>query len=430
MIAGMQKNHTGCKVTDLANAMVTKSAEEVTKMFVDSASYILRAAVGGKSGQKGRKASKTNPPLWNPKMLQVDDNFSCISYLKVLKIDGNQVTVQNHQGGQWFISKDLLVRDSFSGSYYDKEVKCTMTDLSQILEACKDTIFKVAFKTKINEKSIEEKLNEIKFASLSNPAELKKISKALAEGHSTEIVGHLVESENHLGRSLVIDLNAPPTNNFRQVDHRTIEYIIFQNVKYTVGKKAADAGELPLKKEKGAPNWSDSKLAVGDWFSSITYYKVRSITDKENVQVTTSKNSKQELTMSRDIMEYEMNSGLVYDKEEKVTRSELVNHLIDAKEAVMTVKFCRKVDDAYVKDVLAAATADQLSDAKKLKALSKELISGKETEMTCHAWGSENKLGRSMVLDLNAPHGTNFRQIDHRTIQSIVLKNTKYVVKA
>jgi hypothetical protein len=35
-------------VTDLSNASKTKSAEEVTKMFVDSSSYILKATIDKK----------------------------------------------------------------------------------------------------------------------------------------------------------------------------------------------------------------------------------------------------------------------------------------------------------------------------------------------------------------------------------------------
>jgi len=49
--------------------------------------------------------------------------------------------------------------------------------------------------------------------------------------------------------------------------------------------------------------------------------------------------------------------------------------------------------------------------------------------MTCCLLAFEGNLGRSMVLDLEKPAGINFRQIDHRTIQSMVLKNIKYVVK-
>lgn len=52
-------------------------------------------------------------------------------------------------------------------------------------------------------------------------------------------MAHLVDCENNLGRSTVIDLNAPESKNFKQVDHRSIDYIIYKNVKYTLGKKPA-----------------------------------------------------------------------------------------------------------------------------------------------------------------------------------------------
>lgn len=128
--------------------------------------------------------------------------------------------------------------------------------------------------------------------------------------------------------------------------------------------------------------------------------------------------------MSKDILNTEMNSGTVYDKEEKMSRTQVIEKLLEAGECVLTVHFNKKVDDKHVKEILSKTNSNT-----DLKKLSKEIVIGKECEMTCYLTSSDNQLGRSSVIDLNAPHGMNFRQIDHRTINWMVLRNVKYVVK-
>lgn len=134
------------------------------------------------------------------------------------------------------------------------------------MEGCADTIFKVSFHKKLDQKVIESKIKEIKYEDIKKGQNMKQITKNLIEGELVEITGHLLESENNLGRSLVTDLNAPKDNNFRYVDHRTIEYIIFKNVKYSLGRKT-ETEELPIRHDKDLPRWNQSKLKVGDWFS-------------------------------------------------------------------------------------------------------------------------------------------------------------------
>ncbi len=103
-----------------------------------------------------------------------------------------------------------------------------------------------------------------------------------------------------------------------------------------------------MKTDRSKQNWNSSKLATGNWFSQSNYYKVKKILDKENVLVATTNDPNKELKMSRDILEYEMHSGKIYESEQKVTRTEMVNLLINAKESVFTVKFHKKVDEKFI----------------------------------------------------------------------------------
>jgi hypothetical protein len=87
---------------------------------------------------------------------------------------------------------------------------------------------------------------------------------------------HLVDVENNLGRSTVIDLSAKTDSKFRQIDHRTIQYIIFKNVKYVL--KKGGKKEFEEEEKKGVDLWDKKDLAVGNWFSRTSYFKVKNIT--------------------------------------------------------------------------------------------------------------------------------------------------------
>ena len=132
----------------------------------------------------------------------------------------------------------------------------------------------------------------------------------MIDGITVEITGHLVESENYLGRSLIIDLNNVAPYNFRQVDHRTIEHIIFKNVKYCVGKRTGDApDQLPIKHAHDIIKWVPSNLTANNWFSSISYYKIKEIVDKDTVMVCNVMEPSKVFNMSRDILVKEMYSS-------------------------------------------------------------------------------------------------------------------------
>lgn len=80
-----------------------------------------------------------------------------------------------------------------------------------------------------------------------------------------------------------------------------------------------------------------------------------------------------DITMARDILETEMHSGLIFESEKKISRSDMVLKMLEAGESVFSVTFNKKVDDQHIKNVIATA-----GDKPDLKQLSKEMILGKE----------------------------------------------------
>ena len=165
------------------------------------------------------------------------------------------------------ISKDLLHKNCWSADHYETQMPCTMTELANILNFCRDTILKVGFKKQLDAKVIASKLENLK----NKKSDLNEIAKGLIKGEQCEIVGHLIESDNQLGRSVIVDLNKPVSSNIRQVDHRSIDYIIFRNVKYyldsrrcTTVSKFFGLNEGPIKPDMDEARWNIKELKVGD----------------------------------------------------------------------------------------------------------------------------------------------------------------------
>ena len=89
--------------------------------------------------------------------------------------------------------------------------------------------------------------------------------------------------------------------------------------------------------------------------------------------------------MARDILETEMHSGLIFDKEETLSRTKVLEKMMAAGETVFSVQFNRKVDSDHIKTVIADAGAKP-----DLKKLAKEIVTGKECNMTCFLTSSDN----------------------------------------
>lgn len=167
--------------------------------------------------------------------LQVGHFLSRVSYVRVKEILETTVVVENQFDFSWTIGKPIVAKEMVSAHQVDEEKKITRTEIVKILENAGDTIFSVCFTKKISEKPIADRLATLTPEDLESPKKRRALAKEFTHGETRTLVGYLYNADPEMGRSIVIDLEAPEDNyesKKRLVDHRTIEWLIFNKIKY------------------------------------------------------------------------------------------------------------------------------------------------------------------------------------------------------
>lgn len=199
-----------------------------------------------------------------------------------------------------------------------------------------------------------------------------------------------------------------------------------------------------MSKRKSAPATQPTKrskftdIKQGEYMCEVQYYKV---TDKDDQKIEVRNERGFEFGINDKIVEEGLFSASQFSTTKKVSRTELVNHLENAKDTVFTVNFNKQPNEESVKAILEKTSLADFGDGAKRKKLAKELMKGEERTLVGYLKDGEPKLGRSQVVDLEELF-ENFerkkkgesekhteRLVDHRTINWLILKNTKYVSK-
>jgi hypothetical protein len=158
-----------------------------------------------------------------PDKLKIGDYVSRISYCQVIDIEQTKVLIQNEGGYEWSISKHVIEKEIYAASHYATTQKYTQNQLAELMMNTREAAFTVCFEKKLNKDHIKTILDE------NNGIETKQLSTMILEGVKRVLVGRLIDVEEKLGRSKVYDLEA---SGIRFVDHRTIKWIVYKNVKY------------------------------------------------------------------------------------------------------------------------------------------------------------------------------------------------------
>lgn len=123
-------------------------------------------------------------------------------YAKVKNVVGDSVEAKDLDGPETFtIEGCKLLSFLDSADDYAADHAVSKTVLSNVLSNAGDKPFTVCF--------------------IKQNGELRKLR------------GRLFDPNTGLGRSIVEDLDIPEEDRFREVDHRTIQSLIIDNVKYT-----------------------------------------------------------------------------------------------------------------------------------------------------------------------------------------------------
>lgn len=135
-----------------------------------------------------------------------NDLMALIYYVKVKNVfnNGNELHVMDldndHKEIQ--VKGKELVESSFSADQYLEEQKVSRTEAAELLINSPNRPFTVSF--------------------------------SKADGTERILKGRLIKPEPLLGRSMVEDLETNDKNRIRQVDHRTLNFLIVDAVKYIV----------------------------------------------------------------------------------------------------------------------------------------------------------------------------------------------------
>jgi|1_EtaG_2_1085319.scaffolds.fasta_scaffold00140_8 hypothetical protein len=160
--------------------------------------------------------------------LKVGGFLSEVQYYKVIDVRPNNVKVRNERGMEFVIGKEIIEEGSFSADQFEGEEEITRTDLVQILANAGETVFTANFNKKLDVKQFKEAFNDPKNTVKSNAA-----LERMLLGEPRTMIGYLTGADAISGRFQVVDLEAEKAFP-KQIDMRTLNWVILRNVKYTV----------------------------------------------------------------------------------------------------------------------------------------------------------------------------------------------------
>jgi hypothetical protein len=172
--------------------------------------------------------------------LKVGEKLSETQYYIVEKIKGNEVHLVNDLGERIVVTATYAENCLTSAVQYNEVKKMKITELAALFQSKTNIVMSVNFNKKVKEEDVVKELMEA--YKNSTPKEIESafklsVKKGL-EGVERTMIGRHYGHMNELGRINFVDMevNRDSTkdydNRFKQVDPRTINWLIVDGVKY------------------------------------------------------------------------------------------------------------------------------------------------------------------------------------------------------
>lgn len=174
--------------------------------------------------------------------MQVGDIYSEISFYKIKEINNDKILVELDNGKVATIGIAYLKNFLISASDFIETKTVTRTEIADIFIKNSRIAMTVCFHKQINKDSIvKEVLEKIQNCTVKSlESEIKKIITKTIDGEIRTIKGRHYGIMNNFGRVDFVDMEIQKDfslsydNRFRQVDPRTIEWLIVNGIKYVV----------------------------------------------------------------------------------------------------------------------------------------------------------------------------------------------------
>lgn len=179
------------------------------------------------------------------KELQVGEKLSETSYYSVVKIVGDKVQLKSDNGTDIVLNQGYVENMVTSASQFHTEAPISRTEMAALFIASSGVALTVNFNTQVKEKDALAAMEAIypnKGGKMLSEADFKKKAKeilsSVVTGKERTMIGRHYGSINEFGRVSFIDMEVERDvkveydSRTRQVDPRTINWMIIRGVKY------------------------------------------------------------------------------------------------------------------------------------------------------------------------------------------------------